>query len=107
VKAIGNYRSLESIERRVGTVLSLHGTRANVRFLDGQIRAMPVDLFRAAGVREGEHFVLVMVFVGSRVKSARVERSDARTGAPVSAMAPRPTMPKIMVRDGLKVTTRR
>lgn len=99
MKGLGNYRSSE---RRIGTLLSVQGNRADARFLDGQVFAMPLAPFSMAGVRPGERFVLVTSYEGKRVVDVKVERNEARLGSVLSA-----PLPKVQVRDGAKLTTRR
>ena len=107
MKGVGNYRFAErrsSTERRVGTLLSIQGNRASVRFLDGQVFAMPAEPFALAQVRVGDRFVLVSVYEGKRLREAKVERNDAR---PASPLFTTPPLPKVQVRDNGKVVTRR
>ena len=99
MKGIGNYRSTE---RRVGTLLTVQADRASIRFLDGQTFAMPVAPFVRANVRPGERFSLVTTYEGKRVVDVKVERSEARLGSVLSA-----PLPKVQMRDGVKVVTRR
>lgn len=106
MKGIGNYRFPErrtSIERRVGTLLSIQGGRASVRFLDGQVFAMPAAPFTAAQVMAGESFVLVTTYEGKRVADVKVARNEARAGSSLAV-----PLPKVQIRDDNgKLTTRR
>lgn len=90
-----------SIERRVGVVLSVQGPRANVQFLDGTIMAMPSAALQPAALKHGDRFVLVTTYRGRKPVDVKMERSDARP-----ALGTKP-MPKVMVREGLKMSTRR
>jgi hypothetical protein len=54
-------------------------------------------------MREGDTFVLVAEYQGKRVLAVRVERQgEARPNVPMEK-----ERPKVMVRSGMKVTTRR
>ena len=86
----------------MGMVVVYQGPRATVKFTDGQSHTMPSDPFRRLGLAEQERFLMVTTFVGRDVRDVRVERvPDAR---PMVAGRP---VPKVYMRDGLKVATRR
>lgn len=107
MKGLGNYRRLPTAvpptqERRLGMVVGYQGPRVTVRFVDGQTYSMPADPFRKLVLAENERFVMVTVYVGRQVRDVRIERApDAR---PMIAGRP---LPKVYMRDGLKVATRR
>jgi hypothetical protein len=61
---------------------------------------MPSEPLRKLGLVEGDVFVVITEYRGRNPVSARVERTEARGAAPARAK------PKVMVRQGLKVTTR-
>jgi len=108
-KNIGNYRTLpqpkrETMERRVGQLLTLQ-PRLNVRWIDGELGTLPpgaVAAFQRVGVVPGDAFALVKVVRGREVVDVRVERTSARP-----AIVSRDALPKVMVRNGLKLSTRR
>lgn len=110
VKNIGNYRTLpqqkrETFQRRVGQLLSLQPDRLTVRWIDGKLGTLPagaVAAFQRVGIIPGDSFALVTVFRGREVVDVRVERTSARP-----AIVSRDALPKVMMRDGLKLTTRR
>jgi len=88
----------------VGQLLAIHPNRVAVRWIDGQLGTLPagaVSAFQSVGVVAGDPFALVTVFRGRDVVDVRVERTAARP-----AVVER-VLPKVMVRDGLKLTTRR
>jgi hypothetical protein len=89
------------MERRAGTLYEIQGDRARVRWLDGQLGALPLAPFRTLSIAPGDPFVLVTVYRGSQVASVRIERSGTRP-----AVIDRP-LPKVVMRDGIKLTTRR
>lgn len=107
MKAIGNYRQAQPApatqsERRVAQLVSYQGNRATVRFLDGTVYALPSEPLIKLELVPSEMFLLVTEYRGRKVDSVRVERQAEARGA-----APERAQPKIMVRSGLKVTTRR
>ena len=105
MKGIGNYRFAErrsTIERRVGTLLSVQGNRASVQFLDGQVFSVPSNLFGPVGVRTGDKFVLITVYEGKRIIDVKAEKNEARSGSLLTM-----PLPKVQVRDNGKLTTRR
>lgn len=105
MKALGNYSRpapVAQTERRTAQIVSFQGNRATIRFLDGAVYAMPSDRFTSLALVPGNMFILVTEYQGKRVAGVRVERQAEARGA-----APEREQPKIMVRSGLKVTTRR
>lgn len=83
-------------------LLAYRGKRAVVRFHNGQSYGMPAAPLKKIGVKEGERFRLVTIRLSGVVQDIRVER----------LAAPRPPrakqeMPKVVMRDGRKLTTRK
>ena len=109
MKGIGNYRNVPpsmpavSTERRLAQVALFRGPRASVRFIDGTTYSIPSEPLHKLGIAPGGMFVLIIEYRGRDVSGYRVERQPAARGAAPA----RPTQPKVMIRDGLKVTTRR
>jgi hypothetical protein len=107
MKALGNYRQLQqqpstSTERRLAQLAVMQGPRAAVRFVDGSTYSMPSEPLRKLGIAPGGMFILVTEYRGRDIVSVRVElQGEARGSAPARMQ------PKVMVRDGLKLTTRR
>lgn len=103
--AIGNYRQLQqplTTERRLAQLTVIQGPRASIRFIDGTSYSMPSAPLQKIGVKPGGMFMLVTEYRGRDIVSVRVElQGEARGAAPTRAQ------PKVMVRDGLKLTTRR
>lgn len=105
MKAIGNYRvqPVISNDRRLAQIVMMTGPRASIRFIDGTTYAMAAEPLRKVGLVSGDMFILITEYRGREVAGVRVERqAPVRGGTPTERAAP-----KIMVRDGLKVTTRR
>lgn len=106
MKGIGNYRKLAppplTTERRLAQLAVFHGPRASIRFIDGTTRTMPSEPLRKLGLAPGGMFMLVSEYRGREIMSVRVELQAAARGT-----APPRAQPKVMVRDGLKLTTRR
>lgn len=104
MKAIGNYRAATPTEeRRVGEVVLFKGNRAMVRFPGTLAFSMPADDFRRLGITEGQHFVLIV----RRLRGAVLERPRIEPHAPARPVIDRKATPKVMVRDGRKLATRR
>lgn len=105
MRGLGNYKlppPRPTIERKIGNLLVYQGSQAVVRFLDGQAYGLPAELMRRLEITPGERFVMEVVRVGRDVVDVRVER------APVTRPAlGRMLTPKVQVRDGKKLTTRR
>lgn len=81
---------------------ALHGPRASIQFLDGRVETMPSEPLRRLGIPEGGRFTLVVEYRGRNIVNVRVEPLvEARP-----AIGQRP-LPKVMVRAGMKTTTRR
>jgi hypothetical protein len=105
VKGLGNYRQIApaaSTERRLAQIATFQGPRAAIRFIDGSTYSMPSEPLRKLGLVPGGMFVLITEYRGKTIVSVRVERQGEARGA-----APGRAQPKVMVRDGMKVTTRR
>lgn len=108
MKGIGNYRQIQaapvvSTERRRAQLVLITGPRASIRFVDGMTYAMPYEPLKKLGLVAGDVFMIITEYRG-REPHVRVERiAEARETQPV---APK-TGPKVMVRNGLKLTTRR
>lgn len=107
MKGLGNYRSVAaqpstSTERRLAQLVLFQGPRASVRFIDGSTYSMPSVPLRKLGLVPGGLFILVIDYRGRDITNVRVElQKEARGASPLRAI------PKVMVRDGLKLTTRR
>jgi len=106
MKGLGNYRQLQqqpnSVERRLAQLAVIQGPRASIRFIDGTSYSMPSEPLRKIGVKPGGMFLLITEYRGRDVVSVRVELQGEARGA-----APGRAQPKVMVRTGLKLTTRR
>ncbi len=83
-------------------VMLLTGPRASVRFVDGSIQSIPSEPLRKLGLVEGGMFHMTITRRGKDVIDVRVELP--KETRPVIAGRP---MPKVMMRNGLKMTTRR
>lgn len=102
MKGIGNYSLPPRVERRPAVVVVYQGPRAHIRFHDGQTYAMPADPLRKLGVAEGGVFFVVTTWVGSKPIDSKVEAPSAPR-----LETRRAGTPKIMVRDGQKLVTRK
>ncbi len=105
MKGLGNYRQVQpstSTERRLAQVAVYQGPRAAIRYVDGTSHSMPSEPLRKLGLVVGDMFMMIVEFRGKNVVNVRVERHGEARGA-----APERAAPKIMVRDGMKITTRR
>lgn len=102
MKRLGSYSSPPRVERRPAVVVVYQGGRAHIRFHDGQTYGMPAESLRSAGIPEGGMFFMVTTWVGKVPVESHVEAPSA----PRAPMDKRST-PKIMVRDGSKVVTRK
>lgn len=102
-QAIGNYSAgSPQIERKPATVVSYQGPRALIRFFDGMSYAMASAPLRQLGVAEGTRFMLVIVWQGRRPIDVHVENI-----APGRPALDRRGTPKVYVRTGQKLATRR
>lgn len=102
MKGLGNYTSPPRVERRPAIVVVYQGPRAHIRFHDGQTYAMPAEPLRKLGVVEGATFFMVTTWVGKAPVDSRVELPAVARPA-----LPRRGTPKVVVRDGQKMVTRR
>lgn len=83
-------------------MLSYRGPKAIVRFHDGNTYSIPAKPLKDIGVQEGQRFRLIIARVAGAVQDVRVERLAAPRPARVVQ-----AMPKVQVRDGRKLTTRK
>lgn len=102
MKRLGSYSNPLRVERRPAVVVIYQGNRAHIRFHDGQTYGMPAEPLRKAGIAEGGMFFVVTTWSGKVPVESRVEPPSA----PRAALEKRAT-PKVMVKDGAKLTTRR
>jgi hypothetical protein len=102
VKRLGSYSSPPRIERRPAAVVVYQGNRAHIRFHDGQTYAMPSEPLKKIGVSEGDTFFVVTTWAGKVPLESRVEL----LAEPRARLEKRAT-PKVMVRDGAKLSTRK
>lgn len=92
----------EQVERKPGTLLSFKGSKAIVRFHDGMTYGLPAVPFKRLSIAEGARFVLVVRRVGRAIIEVRVERpAEARPARP------RQATPKVYLREGRKLATRK
>lgn len=108
MKGLGNYRfhpkaaPRENIERIPAWLLGYRGDRALVRFHDGTAYSIPADPLKKIGVEPEQRFLLLITRVNGVVREYRVEAL-----APPRPPRPGSVMPKVVVRDGKKMTTRK
>ena len=107
MKGLGNYRfqrgpAAQNIERRLGVLLMYRGPKAVVRFHDGSTYAIPAAPLKKIGVVPEERFRMIVVREGGEVREVRVERLAAARPPRVGQ-----AMPKVQMRDGRKLTTRK
>ena len=113
MKGLGNYRfhrrkrkpqpSVPRIERRPAVLLEYRGSKgAVVRFHDGQTYGMPAEPLKKIGVQPRQRFFLVVTRLNGVVQEVRVEAVT-----PPRPARARQAMPKVVVRDGKKLTTRK
>lgn len=110
MKGLGNYRFHKrrkrapqpSVERRPAVLLSYRGSKGVVRFHDGKTYGIPAAPLKKIGIAPQERFFLIVVRLEGNVQEVRVER-------PPPARPPRAAqaMPKVVMRDGKKLTTRK
>lgn len=96
-------RSRLRVERQHGRLLRYLGDRARVVFGDGAVRALPAAPFRAVKVPRGGWFVLET----HRRPGGELVRVHVRRVAEPRPAGPRASTPRVYVRDGKAVTTRR
>ena len=97
-----SYRSNTQTERKPARLVTYRGPRALVSYHDGQTYTMPSQPLRKLGLKPADRFFVVVVWEGGRIREVRAERQPA-----ARPMTRRPVVPKIMVRDGRRVQTRR
>lgn len=109
MKGLGNYRfqpkaaaARENVERIPAWLLAYRGDRALVRFHDGTSYSIPAAPLKKIGVQSEQRFMLVVTRVNGSVKEYRVEPM-ALPRPPRAASA----MPKVVVRSGRKMVTRK
>lgn len=108
MKGLGNYRFQSkrtpepNRERRGAVLLSYRGPKAVVRFRDGNAYSIPSAPLKKIGVEPGHRFWLIVLRLRGQVQDVRVEPMVAAR----PARPKRPT-PKVVLRDGKKLTTRR
>lgn len=105
MKGLGNYRELPAapqIERQHGTVVAYQGPRATVAIRGGQVYSMMSEPLRKAGVVEGGPFVMSTTRVAGRIVEVKVQ-------APTEARPPMPRRgtPKVYLKDGQRMSTRK
>lgn len=104
MKGIGNYTSVPApqVERQAGTLVAYQGPRATVTLMSGMTYSVPAGPFRAAQIAQGDRFIMETTRVASRVMDVRVMKPHAARPA-----LDRRQTPKVYVRDGTRVATRR
>lgn len=103
MKGIGNYSQLaQQVERQTGTLVASQGPRSTITLMGGMTYSVPTEPFRKADVKPGERFVMLTTRVNGRVVSCVVSK-------PPAARPPldRRQTPKVYVREGERVVTRR
>lgn len=102
MKGFGNYRFAPQVERKPATLLVYRGSKAVVRFHDGTTYAIPSQPLRKISVKPEERFVMMITRVAGKVQEVRVEPlAEARPARIMRAM------PKVVVKDGKKLITRK
>ncbi len=109
MKGLGNYRfhrrkrkAQPNVERRPAVLLEYRGQKAVVRFHDGSTYGIPAAPLKKIGVQPKQRFFLIVVRLSGNVQEVRVEAM-----APPRPSRARQAMPKVVVRDGKKLTTRK
>lgn len=109
MKGLGNYRfqrrpakERQDIERQPAWLMGFRGDKAHIRVSDGRAFSIPGAPLKKIGVEPDQRFVLLIVRVNGEVRDVRVE----------ALPPPRPprvpgAMPKVVVRSGKKLTTRK
>jgi hypothetical protein len=107
VKGLGNYRfqrgaAAPNIERRPGILLMYRGAKALVRFHDGGTYAIPAAPLKKIGIAPKQRFRMLVIRDRGKVLDVRVEPlPEARPSRPEQSM------PKVQMRNGRKLTTRK
>lgn len=102
MKGLGNYRFAEQVERKPGVLMFYRGSKAVVRFHDGQSYSLPAQPLRRLDMKPDERFVMLVTRRGKAVTEVRIERPPKARPA-----LSRGAMPKVVVRDGKKLVTRK
>lgn len=102
MKGIGNYRFATQVERRHGELIAYRGSKATVRLRDGRVYSMPAEPLRKLAIAENEPLVIVVTWQGRDVHDVRVEKPP-----PVRPARVRQPLPKVVMRDGKRMTTRK
>lgn len=102
MRGYGNYRFAPQVERKPATLVVFRGPKAVVRFHDGMTYAIPSAPLKKIGVTPEQRFMLVITRVAGDVRDVRVE--------PLARARParqRRALPKVVVKDGKKLITRK
>jgi hypothetical protein len=102
MKGLGNYRFQRQEERKPVTLLSYRGAQALVRLHNGSTFAIPAKPLKALNIEPQTRFLLIIVRCGKRVEDIRVERFIEARPARAKAVTP-----KILMKDGRRLITRR
>lgn len=104
VQGLGSYSATPQArtDRRPAVVVKYHASRAHIRFHDGTTYTMPADPLIRLGVPEKGTFFVVTAWVGKEPVDSRIELP-----APSRPAGEKRDTPKIVVRDGRKLITRR
>lgn len=102
MKGLGNYRFPPNEERKPAVLLSYKGSRALVRFHNGTTFAIPAAPLKKLGVKTDDRFLLIVQRVGKKVTDIRVEHAPEARPA-----RPKGVTPKIMLKAGRRLITRR
>lgn len=104
MKGIGNYSSVSGpqTERQAGTLVAYQGPRATITLMSGMTYSAPAEPFRKAGIEAHGRFIMATKRVGKVVIEVRVSK-------PPEARPPteRRQTPKVYVKDGARIATRR
>lgn len=102
MKGLGNYADGRRVERKPARLVSYQGSRAHIRFHDGTTYAIPSEPLRKLAVKEGGPFFVVTTWAGAMPIDMRVELP-----APAREPTGRMRTPKMYVRDGRRLVTRK
>jgi hypothetical protein len=89
-------------ERRPAKLARYRGARALVSFHNGTTFTIPSKQLRELKVAPGQRFFLIITWVGREVSDIRAELPH-----PARPITPRGATPKIMVRSGRRLQTRK
>ena len=102
VKGLGNYRFASSEERRAAILLQYRGLQALIRFHNGPTFAIPAKSLREMDIKPQTRIIIIIKRLGKKIQDIRVESyPEARPARPKGAT------PKIMLRAGRRLITRR